>query len=80
MKHIKKQRKNSVESSQKLRSLGDIMLDLEPIIQEMTHEHDMQWYEILNLIRGYLEVHCPSGREEYEDGTHPAFFYGAKEE
>jgi len=63
--------------ARKIRPLGEVMLDMEPLILEMV-EHDIQHGDILNLIRGYLEVHCPDAREEYEDGSHPIFYYGSK--
>lgn len=62
----------------KIRPLGEILLDMEELILEMTDEHDLQWGDILNLIRGYLEVHCPEAKELYEDGEEPIFFYGPK--
>ena len=64
----------------KLRPMGSTLLDLETILIEMTADHDMQWGDVLNLVRGYLEVHCPAAREEYEDGGHPDFYYGPKTE
>ena len=63
-----------------LRPLGDITGDLEPLILEMVEQHDMQFGEILNLVYGYLSVHCPGAREEYESGGSPTFYYGAKDE
>lgn len=60
----------------KLRPLGDILLDIEPLLLEMVEDHDLQWGDVLNLVRGYLEVHCPEAQEEYTDGTKPEFFYG----
>ena len=62
----------------KLRPMGDITFSLENIVQEMVDGHDLQWGEILNIIKGYLEVHYPNAREEYTDGTHPVFYYGPK--
>lgn len=63
------------------RSFGSITNDLEVILLEMTEEHELQWGEILNIVRGYLEVHCPDAREEYtEDRTHPVFYYGPLKE
>lgn len=63
----------------KIRPLGDITLDLEPLMEEMVLHHDMQAGEILNLIRGYLEIHLPSCFEEYTDGSRPVMYYGPKE-
>jgi hypothetical protein len=60
----------------KVRPFGHVLLDLEKIMLEMTDQHDLQWGDILNLVRGYLEVHCPEAREEYTAGGHPEFYYG----
>lgn len=60
----------------KIRPLGDITCDLEDILLEMSHEHGLQWGEVLHLIYGYLAIHCPDGQEEYTDGGHPEFYYG----
>jgi hypothetical protein len=63
----------------RLRRMGDVTADLEPLLLEMV-DHGLQHGEILNLVRGYLEVHCPGAREVYEeDGSSPIFFYGPKE-
>jgi hypothetical protein len=62
----------------KLRPLGDILLDLEPLMLEMTEDHDLQFGDVLNLIRGYMEIHCPGSREEYDEGGSPEFYYGPK--
>lgn len=64
----------------KPRRLGDILLDIEPLLLEMVDSHDLQHGDILNLIRGYLEVHTPDSREEYTDGGSPEFYYGPKRE
>lgn len=63
-----------------MRPLGNITQDMETLILEMTEDHDLQWGEILNVVRGYLEVHCPHAREVYEDNSHPEFYYGPKTE
>ena len=63
----------------KLRPLGNITSDLEPFLLEMVCEHDLQHGEILNLIRGYLEIHCPNAKEEFVDGDEIVFYYGSKE-
>lgn len=64
----------------KVRPLGQVMLDLEELLLEMTESHELQYGDILNLVYGYLEVHCPHAKEEYLDGTNPTFFYGHKEQ
>lgn len=61
------------------RKIGDILLDLEVILLELV-DHGMQWGDIIFQIFGYLMVHCPGAREEYDDGTHPELTYGPREE
>ena len=62
----------------KLRPLGAVLLDLEPLLLEMVVNHDLQTGDVLNLVYGYLEVHCPGAKEEYDDGGNPMFYYGPK--
>lgn len=63
-----------------MRKLGDITSDLEVLLLEMVDDHEMQQGEILNLIRGYLEIHCPHAREVYaDDDSSPVFYYGPRE-
>ncbi len=63
----------------KLRTAGKVLLDIEPLLVELV-DHDLQHGEILNLIRGYLEIHCPEAKERYVDGGSPMFYYGPKED
>jgi hypothetical protein len=58
----------------KLRPLGRVLLDLEPLLDEMC-EHDLQMGDILVLVKSYLEIHQPDCVEEFEDGTKPVFSY-----
>jgi hypothetical protein len=62
----------------KNRPAGDILLDLEKILGELIDSHDYQWYDVLFAVYGWLMVHRPDAQEEYDDGTHPEFFYGPK--
>ncbi len=63
----------------KIRPLGKITGDLELLLLEMNDSHEMQWGEILNVIHGYLVVHCPGGQEQYTSGGAPVFYYGPPE-
>lgn len=64
----------------KLRKTGDILLDMEPYLEELVDDHDLQWYDILFLILGWLTVHRVEARETYEGSNeHPVFYYGPKE-
>ena len=49
---------------------------MKQVLCEMIDDHEMQWGEILNIIRGYLEIHRPDAQEQYMDGTNPLFYYG----
>lgn len=60
----------------KLRPLGDILLDLEVILDEMVDKHELQMGDILALVQSHLIIHRPDCIEEYVDGTHPEYFYG----
>lgn len=60
----------------KLRALGKITEELEPLLFEMCCNHDLQHAEIINLIAGWLNVHYPEGKEVYHDDTSPILFYG----
>lgn len=62
-----------------LRRLGDVTLDLETVLEEMTHDHDLQWGEVLHLVYAWLAIHAPANQEEYNEGGHPEFFYGYKQ-
>lgn len=63
-------------AKKKLRPMGHTLLDLEKILLEMTVDHDLQWGDVLNIVRGYLEVHVPGAQEQYDAGGNPIFYYG----
>ena len=65
-------------SKNKLRPLGHTLLDLEKILVEMCVDHDLQWGDVLNLVKGYMEVHLPGAQEQYTAGGNPVFYYGPK--
>jgi hypothetical protein len=62
-----------------IRPLGKILLDIEPLLEEMVDGHDLQWSDVLALVHVWLEVHRPAAQEEYLDGTTPVFKYGPKD-
>jgi len=63
-----------------MRPLGEILLDLEVVLDEMVDDHGLQWGDVLYNVYGHLRIHRPDAQEEYEDGTHPEFYYGPPEE
>lgn len=62
----------------KVRPIGELLLDLEPLLEELTEEHDLQHGDVLALVHSWLQIHAPEAREEYLDGTSPEFFYGSR--
>lgn len=61
-----------------LQPFGDVTLELEKVLEKMTHDHDLQWGEVLGQVLAWLFVHAESYRETYLDGTHPEYYYGPK--
>ena len=51
--------------NKKLRPLGQVTDALEPILQEMLYDHQMQAHEVLGLIYLYIQVHSPDSIERY---------------
>jgi hypothetical protein len=67
----------------KVRGLGKITTDIEPLLQELTDPkgHDLQIHEVLSLVHGWLLAHAPHSIETYtEDGSHPVFYYGHRDQ
>jgi hypothetical protein len=62
------------------KTIGDTLLELETILDEMVDKHDLQVGDILNLVYGHLVVHRPDAFEEYVDGGRPVMYYGPKED
>lgn len=58
------------------RPLGEILLELEPLVEEAIDQHDLQWGDWLALQFVWLMTHRPNAREEYTAGGHPEFYYG----
>ena len=68
------------KKSKKIRPLGEILLDLEIHLEELTDDHELQTGDILNLIKGWIDVHRPGAHEQYIDGDTPIFYYGPKKD
>lgn len=62
-------------SRKKLRPMGEILLDIELILDEMVDGHGLQTGDILALIKTHIDVHLPHANEEYEEGGRPVFKY-----
>lgn len=63
----------------KLRKVGDVLLELEPLLDELAEKHELQLGDILALVKHQLEMHNPGCIEEFSDGTKPVYFYGHKD-
>lgn len=61
----------------KTRKIGEILLDLEVLIDEMA-DNQLQLGDVLNLVRGHVEIHRQDMIEVYTDDTAPEFYYGPK--
>ena len=65
----------------KVRPLGNVLLELETVLEEMVDSHDLQAGDILNLVFGWIQVHRPAAIEEYvDDDSSPVFYYGPRKE
>jgi hypothetical protein len=62
-----------------MRPVGEILLDMEELRQELIDDHGMQWGDLFYELYGWLEIHRPDAREEYVEGGHPVFYYGPEE-
>ena len=58
-----------------MRKIGDILLDLEVILDEMC-DQGLQWGDILALIHQQLTTHRQDAQEEFVEGGHPIYYYG----
>ena len=58
-----------------MRKIGNILLDLEKLIDEMDN-HGLQLGDVLALVKSHIEIHNPNMVEEYTDGTKPIYYYG----
>lgn len=67
-----------IVSKNKIRPLGDVLLDMEVLLDEAIEQHDLQWGDVLGLVHQWLVIHHPEAQEEYTDGTNPKYFYGSK--
>lgn len=60
----------------KKRTTGQILLEMEPLLQELVGPQGCQWSDVLALVHIWLMVHAPQAREEYTEGGYPEFYYG----
>lgn len=61
-----------------MRKIGNVLLDLEPLLDEMV-DQGLQTGDILALVFSHLQIHRPDAQEEYTDGTKPIYYYGPKD-
>lgn len=64
----------------KRRPLGDILLDMENLRDELIDSHGLQWGDMIFELYGWLMIHRPDAQEEYINGGSPVLYYGPKED
>lgn len=67
--------------AKRVRPLGDVALDLEPLLFELSIDHDMQHGEVLAQVYSWLKIHVPGQAEVYTKGGKPNLpsIFGFKE-
>ena len=65
-------------AKRKIRPVGQILLEIEVLVNELFDDHHYQWGDWLWNQFGWLKIHRPDDQEEYEDGGNPEFHYGYK--
>jgi hypothetical protein len=60
----------------KIRPLGKITEDIEPLLCEMIEDHLLQRHEVIGLIFGYMQAHFPESEELYIDKSKAILYYG----
>jgi hypothetical protein len=58
-------------AKKKIRPLGDVTADMEPLLFEMSLDHDLQHGEVLAKIYSWLKIHVPGQAEKYLTGGKP---------
>jgi hypothetical protein len=53
---------------------GQLLLQLETVLEKMIDQHDVQRYDILGSVDYWIRVHRPEAVEEYLDGSIPDLF------
>lgn len=61
----------------KIRPLGLITSDLEPLWFELLINHQLQIHEVVGIFVEWARIHCPCSIEIYEDNSSP-LIYGPK--
>lgn len=62
-----------------MRTCGDILLELEVLLDELIDKHQLQWGDIISLVFSQLTIHRPDAQEKYLDNSSPILYYGPKE-
>ena len=60
-----------------MRKVGQILLDMEPLLEQLVHEHELQKGELLKLISVWVDIHAPNAIEEYVDSSPLIEYYGS---
>lgn len=64
-----------------MRQFGQILLDLEVLLDEMIDHHDVQMGDVLSLVFSHIKIHRPDAVEVYsKDNSNPVFKYCHKDD
>lgn len=64
-----------------MRPVGRILLELEPLLEELIDDHDVQKGDVLALVATWIDVHRAGAIERYvDDGSMPVLFYGSQDD
>lgn len=71
----------SSKKTRKLRPLGEVLLDIEPLYRELMIGHKLQRSDLLGLIFQYDQTHGLTDDvvETYTDGTKAVTYHGHKD-
>lgn len=61
-----------------MKPVSQITNRLKKPMQDLVYGHRLSYGSIFQLLRDYLEVHCPEYQEEYTDGSIAVFAYLGK--
>ena len=67
-------------AKKKIRPMGEILLEMEVLREELLDSHDLQWGDLIFELFGWLQIHRPDAREKYkDDDSSPILYYGHKD-
>jgi hypothetical protein len=59
-----------------MRTIGHTLLELEPLLEELVHTHELQKGDVIALVASWIDIHAPEAIEQYVSGGIPQLYYG----